>query len=212
MSKEKPKADPEAIPEERVIKKTPLPLIIGASLAAGGAAAAAVYFLAPASLLSQPKFGGAEVADSENDPSGNALGGETKTKKPGARSDTNKNEGKGDHGKSDGENVESKFHIVGDVGVFSPDPIVVSIRPVGRVRYLKLGYVVETSPDYGDVFIERENRLRDTLNIYLRAVDVAALEDPASMGRIREQIARRVAVVVDPAPVLTVLITDFILS
>ena len=212
MSKE----EPEAIPEEKAKKKTPLPILIGASAAAAGAAAAAVYFLAPDSLLSQSKTAGAEVALSESGASGHAPveSGDhaAKNDKSKDKAANNEHGGGGDPEKPESESDGSKFHVVGGVGVFSPDPVVVSIRPVGRVRYLKLAYVVETSPDSGDVFIERENRLRDTLNIYLRAVDVSALEDPASMGRIREQIARRVSVVVDPAPVRTVLITDFILS
>ena len=199
------KDEPAAIPEEKAKKKLPLPVILGASIAVGGLAAAAVYFLAPDSLLPQSKN---ESVDTPIEASGHGE----KSEKSDDHGEAEKNHGEDDSGSSEGESGNAKFHVSGDVGVFSPEPIVVSIRPIGRVRYLKLGYVVETSPESGETFIERENRIRDTLNIYLRAVDVAALEDPASLVRIREQIARRVAVVVEPAPVHSVLITDFILS
>ena len=207
---------PTTVPEEKTKKKAPLAMIIGASLAAGGATAAAVYFLAPVTLFSQSKSVGAEAADSPKD---NSKHGAAEAASHTQEADKNESHGEAgekhreaNDGTMNSESGSSKFHVTGGIGVFSPDPIVVSITPVGRVRYLKLGYVVETSPESGEVFIERQNRIKDTLNTYLRAINVAALEDPASMGRIREQIARRVAVVVDPAPVHSVLITDFILS
>lgn len=210
MSKEAP----TPITEEKSKKKAPIAAIIGASLMAGGAAAAVVYFLAPDSLFPQSKSEGAALADAEAEI---PTHGDIKDKAHTTKSEKNKGHEITEESDTDleseaSERGGSQFHITGDIGVFSPPPIVVSITPVGRVRYLKLGYVVETSPEYGEVFFQRENRIRDTLNIYLRAVNVGALEDPASMGRIREQISRRIALVVEPAPVHAVLITDFILS
>ncbi|OFW99597.1 MAG: hypothetical protein A3E78_00415 [Alphaproteobacteria bacterium RIFCSPHIGHO2_12_FULL_63_12] len=200
--------------EEKSKKKAPITVIIGASLIVGGAAAAAVYFLAPDSLFPQSKSDGAALAGAEAElPTHANLKDKTHTTKSEInKSHENEEENDTELESEASERGGSQFHITGDIGVFSPPPIVVSITPVGRVRYLKLGYVVETSPEYREVFFQRENRIRDTLNIYLRAVNIGALEDPASMGRIREQISRRIALVVDPAPVHAVLITDFILS
>lgn len=106
----------------------------------------------------------------------------------------------------------SSFSRRGDVGVFLPRPIVVSLSPQSRVRYLKVTLAIETTPDGEAAFMDNELRIIDALGSYLRAVPVDAIEDPSSMARIREQIARRVRFVVDPAPVHAVLITDFILS
>jgi len=208
--------DSPKAPEEETGKKRRFPLLVCASLAAGLTAAALVYFLVPDTQILAGKTAGGEQKEpatahveepsNEGDPH---SGGKQTNSGHGGASD---NGARGGNGGTENDSAESKFRIIGAQGVFSPEPLVVSIKPIGRVRYLKLGYVVETSPEFERIFIERENRLRDTLNIYLRAVDVTVLEDPASMGRIRSQIARRVAVVMDPAPVHAVLITDFILS
>lgn len=133
---------------------------------------------------------------------------------PSASKATKKKEKKPHGGKQDLSPPEgrSEFVIRGDVGVFIPRPIVVTLKPQGRVRYLKVGIAIETSTDADDAFFEREFRIIDMLNAYLRSVPIHAIEDPAAMARIREQIARRVRFAVDEAPVDAVLITDFILS
>jgi flagellar basal body-associated protein FliL len=104
------------------------------------------------------------------------------------------------------------FVVRGDTGIFIPRPIVVTIMPQGRIRYLKVGLAVETSVEAEDAFFDNELRIIDILNGYLRSVPISALEDPTAMVRIREQIARRIRFIVEDAPVDAVLITDFILS
>lgn len=114
---------------------------------------------------------------------------------------------------SDGSSKSGgEFRMQGEIGLYVPNDIVVTISPQGRARYLKIGLAVETTPESETIFIEQGLRIRDILNAYLRAVTLSALEDPSAMARLRAQIARRIALVVDPAPVNAVLITDFILS
>jgi flagellar basal body-associated protein FliL len=183
--------------EEGAPKKAKPPILsiaIAATLCA--ASGAGVYFLAPASAFSPKAEGQASAASLDEKKHESSA----KNESHGAKADA-------------GEAASAAhFEIVGARGVYTPEAIVVSIRPSGRVRYLKLSIAVETSVDSEAAFVENDMRIRDALNTYLRAVEVSALEDPASLGRIRAQLARRIEFVVAPAPVDAVLITDFILS
>ncbi len=210
-SKEPAMADTSAEEPSGKKKKPPI-LILAAALAACGAGGAGVYFLAPPSLFA-PKDAEEEHVEAAgaHGEKPDAHGGEAahKKDKTAKKKDAHGGEGAGEDGQSD---APRRFAIIGDRGVYTPGEIVVSIRPSGRVKHLKLSIAIETSVDSEQIFAEREPRIRDALNTYLRAVDVAALEDPAGMGRIRAQIARRVEFVVAPAPVHAILITDFILN
>lgn len=107
---------------------------------------------------------------------------------------------------------DESFTVAGDTGYYTPDPLIVSIRPGVRLRQLKVAIVIETEPEAGARFGENSMRIRDALITYLRAVDPATLEDPNAFADIRTAIARRVSAVVAPASVRAVLITDFILT
>lgn len=201
-----------AVPGDEKPSKRKLPLVmIAVAILGAGAAGAGAYFVNPVALL-QPK-----IASDQSDGS-HAKNSADKRDTGHSSASSKKNSDKSNaHGTKTSESDEAEsgstsFKIIGDRGVYSPDPLLISIRPTGRVRYLKVGYAVETDPDVGDVFAESELRIRDSLNLYLRAVDIEALEDPAGMSRIRTQIARRISLIVTPAPVHAVLITDFILS
>ncbi len=110
------------------------------------------------------------------------------------------------------DGVSSTFVIREDVAFYILRPIVVTLRPQGRARYLRVGLAIETAPDAEAAFFNRELSILDILNGYLRSLPLSVIEDPAAMSRIREQIARRVRFVVEDAPVNAILITDFILS
>ena len=55
-------------------------------------------------------------------------------------------------------------------------------------------------------------RVLDTLNTYLRAVDVADLENPAALAKLRAQMLRRVQVVTGEGRVRDLLVTEFVLN
>jgi flagellar FliL protein len=55
-------------------------------------------------------------------------------------------------------------------------------------------------------------RVLDVLNSYLRAVEVAELEDPAALVTLRAQMLRRIQLVTGPDRVRDVLITEFVLN
>jgi flagellar protein FliL len=55
-------------------------------------------------------------------------------------------------------------------------------------------------------------RILDVLNSYLRAVEVAELEDPSALVRIRAQMLRRIQIVTGEGRVRDLLITEFVLN
>ncbi|HBS35996.1 MAG TPA: hypothetical protein DEA50_13100 [Parvularcula sp.] len=196
-----------------------LPIALAAA-ACCGAAGAAGYMLTPSSLFASPTAASGEQAEAESGDKPHTDKKAPEKKHAAEKSAKEGHDKKGGHDKKDGEKKTedagetgaTAFFVKGETGVFAPRPIVVSLKPQGRIRYLKVILAVETTPESELAFMESELRIIDILTSYLRAVPVTALEDPAAMARIREQIARRIAFIVDPAPVNAVLITDFILS
>jgi flagellar basal body-associated protein FliL len=197
-SKSPPKE--EAAEEPKPGSKSPvIPAAIG--LVVFAAAGAGAFFLTP--IIAQP------AAKEQSNEHGAAEKNEAK--KSVHKSAEKSNGKKNDHGAEETPSSET-FAIRGETGVYKPEPIVVSIRPNARFRHLKIGYAVETSAESAAAFEDNELRIRDALNAYLRAVDPQMLDDADSFGRLRAQMARRIAFVVAPAPVHAVMITDFILS
>lgn len=119
---------------------------------------------------------------------------------------------KSDDKKEAGDEAADHFEVRGEVGYYAIPHLVVSIRPGGAARHLKLSLAIETSVDSEAAFLERSLRIRDALNTYLRAVEPSVVEDPSAMARLRAQIKRRIEFAAAPAPVHAVLITEFILS
>lgn len=216
MSKknEPPKEEAQSDADPAPARKSGILPTALAAAACCGAAGAASYMLAPAALFSSREAQSAAATEdaahggaAEKKPADKKHAAEKPAKKSGHEKKDDKKKGE-----DLGETGSTAFFVRGSTGVFTPRPIVVSLKPQGRIRYLKVILAVETTPESEHAFIEGELRIIDILTSYLRAVPVSALEDPAAMARIREQIARRIAFIVDPAPVNAVLITDFILS
>jgi flagellar basal body-associated protein FliL len=185
--------------------------LAAAGLASAGLAGGLTFAVLPAGVIAQlfasdsaVQSKAADNHDKTKDPA--SKKGHSRAKNPKSTEDSKKSSDDA------AQSLASSFEVRGETGVFLLRPIVVTLRPQGRVRYLRVGLAVETSPDAEAAFIDRELRISDILNAYLRTVSVSALEDPAAMARIREQIARRIRFVVNDAPVNAVLITDFILS
>lgn len=92
------------------------------------------------------------------------------------------------------------------------DPITVSLAPDQSARHLRLTAQIETAPGAFETVAALKPRILDALNSYLRAVDVAELESPAAMPRLRAQMLRRVRLVGGGEAVRDILITEFILN
>ncbi len=113
------------------------------------------------------------------------------------------------------ESKEIKDHIYyaeEDVAFVNLEPMVVTLGPRAKSKYLKISIAFETSSEHEEKLKELAPKLRDVLNTYLRAVEESDLADPKSMNRLRAQMLRRVQIVADQEAVNDVLITDFVLT
>lgn len=100
---------------------------------------------------------------------------------------------------------------LGDVAFVALDPMVISLGNSGA-RHLRFSAQLEVPPAYQpDVELLRP-RVMDVLNGYLRAVDIALLEDPSALMRLRAQMLRRVQIVVGEGRVRDLLIIEFVLN
>lgn len=92
------------------------------------------------------------------------------------------------------------------------DPLVISLPGTGGRDHLRFAAQLEVPPAYAAEVEAIKPRIVDVLNGYLRAVDLAELEDPAALVRLRAQMLRRVQVVAGAGRVSGLLIMEFVLS
>lgn len=91
------------------------------------------------------------------------------------------------------------------------EPVIVTLGRGAEMRQLALTAQLEIEPNAIETVMLLAPRVADVINIYLRAVDVAAVEDPASMLRLRAQMLRRIQVVTGEGVVRDLLVSEFIL-
>ena len=85
------------------------------------------------------------------------------------------------------------------------DPMIVSLGPRAS-RQLRFRAQPEAQSDVSELM----PRIVDVLNSYLRAVELAELENPVALIRIRAQMLRRVRLVTGGDGVRDLLITEFV--
>jgi flagellar FliL protein len=99
-----------------------------------------------------------------------------------------------------------------EVAFVPMEPIMISLPPGASARHLRFTGQLEVEPPYAAEVAGLAPRVTDTLNTYLRAVEVRDLENPAALQRLRAQMLRRVQVVTGEGRVRDLLITEFILN
>jgi len=99
-----------------------------------------------------------------------------------------------------------------DIAFVPIDPLVVSLGSTGRARHLRFASQLEVSKVYQEEVTMLMPRILDVLNGYLRAVEVAELEDPTALIRLRAQMLRRVQIVSGEGRVRDLLVTEFVLN
>jgi flagellar FliL protein len=118
----------------------------------------------------------------------------------------------------DAENVESDHSpdthtptkpVVSFVAI---DPLVIALPGSGGREHLRFAAQLEVPPDYVDEVEAIKPRIVDVLNGYLRAIELAELEDPTALVRLRSQMLRRVQVVAGKGRIGDLLIMEFVLS
>ena len=118
-------------------------------------------------------------------------------------------EGGGDgHGRGQGE-AESTSSAVAFVPV---TPVVISLGGASSSRHLRMTAQLEVGPASATEVTHLMPRILDILNGYLRAVEVAELENPSALVRIRAQLLRRIQIVTGEGRVRDLLITEFVLN
>jgi flagellar protein FliL len=92
------------------------------------------------------------------------------------------------------------------------DPIMVSLPKTASARHLRFTGTLEVTPGKAEAVGLLMPRIQDVINTYLRAVDVADIEDPAASARLRAQMLRRIQVVTGDGAVRDLLVTEFVLN
>lgn len=99
-----------------------------------------------------------------------------------------------------------------EVAFIAIDPLVISLPGAGGRDHLRFAAQLEVTPAFAAEVEMIKPRIVDVLNGYLRAVDIASLEDPSTLTRLRAQMLRRIQVVTGPGRVNDLLIMEFVLS
>ncbi|MEO0371175.1 MAG: flagellar basal body-associated FliL family protein [Pseudomonadota bacterium] len=98
-----------------------------------------------------------------------------------------------------------------DVSFVNMDPLVITLnQATGTVLKFRASLEVDKSAEQSVTNLLP--RVVDVLNSYLRAVEVADLQDRSALTRIRAQMLRRVQVVAGGGAVKDLLIMEFVLN
>lgn len=115
-----------------------------------------------------------------------------------------------DHGSGSGSNHGAAG--AGSLAFVAIDPLVISLPRTNGRDHLRFAAQLEVFPAYAAEVEAIKPRIVDVLNGYLRAVELAELEDPTALMRLRAQMLRRVQVVAGEGRVKDLLIMEFVLS
>lgn len=113
-----------------------------------------------------------------------------------------------------GEPAESmmEMHKTDDIAFVAVDPIIISLTGNEQVQHLRFRAQLEVGEaDESDVTLLLP-RVVDVLNGYLRALELADLQAPLALTRLRGQMLRRVQIVVGKDRVRDLLIMEFVLN
>jgi flagellar FliL protein len=110
------------------------------------------------------------------------------------------------------EPTEAEIKALPDVGFVPVETLVVSLGPRSGDRHLTFSAQLEVASGYEEDVQKVLPRVVDVLNGYLRAVDLAELEDPSALHRLRAQMLRRIQIVTGEGRVRDLLIMEFVLN
>ncbi|MCU0901777.1 MAG: flagellar basal body-associated FliL family protein [Cypionkella sp.] len=99
-----------------------------------------------------------------------------------------------------------------DITFIPVDPITISLGPNARARHLRFASQLEVASPHAAEVTLLLPRISDVLNSYLRAVEVAQLEDPTTLMRLKAQMLRRIQIVTGKDRVRDLLISEFVLN
>lgn len=99
-----------------------------------------------------------------------------------------------------------------DIAFVPVDPMVISLGSSAQSSHLRFTAQLEVAAPYAADVTLLLPRIMDVLNGYLRAIDVAEIEDPGALVRMRAQMLRRVQIVSGEGRVRDLLVTEFVVN
>jgi flagellar FliL protein len=115
-------------------------------------------------------------------------------------------------GHEDEAEVSKQIDELPNVAFVPMQPLLISLGGDGRSKHLRFTAQIEVEPASVEAVSNLIPRIVDVLNSYLRAVDVAELESPASLIRLRAQMLRRIQLVTGEGHIRDLLIMEFVLN
>jgi flagellar FliL protein len=110
------------------------------------------------------------------------------------------------------EHVTDAVTALPDIAFVPVDPLVISLGDGATNRHLRFSSQLEVAGGHADEVRLLLPRIMDVMNGYLHAIEIAALEDPAGLVRMRAQMLRRVQMVTGEGRVRDLLVTEFVLN
>lgn len=115
-------------------------------------------------------------------------------------------------GGEDAHAASAEVDALPDIAFVPIEPLIISLGAASLSRHLRFTAQLEVTAEHSAEVTLLQPRILDVLNSYLRAVDVAELEDPSALVRIRAQMLRRIQIVTGEGRVRDLLITEFVLN
>lgn len=103
-------------------------------------------------------------------------------------------------------------HGLSDLAFVPIPPLVITLGPESRARHLRFAADLEVKKGHEKEVAAVMPRILDVLNGYLRAVEIARLEDPPMLMAMRAQMLRRVQIVTGEGRVRDLLVSEFIVN
>ncbi len=102
--------------------------------------------------------------------------------------------------------------VLPDIAFVPVEPMIISLGASTRNGHLRFTAQLEVDAAHSAEVTLLMPRIMDVLNGYLRAIDVAELEDPGALVKMRAQMLRRVQIVSGEGRVRDLLVTEFVLN
>ncbi len=109
------------------------------------------------------------------------------------------------------EDVDTS-HALTDISFVPMDPLTITLPRSSKYDHLRFRGELEVAKAHASEVEATLPRIVDVLNTYLRALEVADIEQAASLSRLRSQMLRRVQIIAGPGRVNDLLIMEFVLN
>lgn len=115
------------------------------------------------------------------------------------------------HPKDHAEEAAHEVEALPDIAFIPLEPMVISLGTESG-RFLHFSAELEVAKAFEPEVTLILPRIIDVLNGYLRAVEIADLEDPTALVRLRAQMLRRIQMVTGDGRVRDLLVTGFVIN